>query len=199
MMKLLCKFYKPSSGAIKFDETLIEDYDVIEYRKIIGAVFQDYAKFDLTVRENTALSDLGKIADDAEILLALKKSGFDETENLEQLLGTQFEDGRDLSGGQWQKIALLRTFFKEAPIVILDEPSSALDTISEKQLFDTFKKNAKDKISIFISHNIKSAQKADKIVVLDNGEVVGVGTHVELLHKCPEYQEIYYSEEYGNV
>ena len=81
---------------------------------------------------------------------------------------------------------MLRTFFKEAPIVILDEPSSALDPISEKQLFDTFKKNAKDKISIFISHNIKSAQKADKIVVLDNGEIVGVGTHVELLHKCPE-------------
>ena len=191
MMKLLCKFYKPSSGAIKFDETSIEDYDVIEYRKIIGAVFQDYAKFDLTVRENTALSDLRKITDDDEILLALKKSGFDETENLEQLLGTQFEDGRDLSGGQWQKLAIARAFFGNFEILILDEPTASLDPRSEFIIYEKFLELTKGKTVFFVTHRLSTVKKANKVLVLQNGKIVGFDSHENLMQTNEYYAELY--------
>ena len=181
MMKLLCKFYKPS----------IEDYDVIEYRKIIGAVFQDYAKFDLTVRENTALSDLRKITDDDEILLALKKSGFDETENLEQLLGTQFEDGRDLSGGQWQKLAIARAFFGNFEILILDEPTASLDPRSEFIIYEKFLELTKGKTVFFVTHRLSTVKKANKVLVLQNGEIVGFGSHENLMQTNKYYAELY--------
>ena len=191
MMKLLCKFYKPSSGAIKFDETSIEDYDVIEYRKIIGAVFQDYAKFDLTVRENTALSDLKKITDDDEILLALKKSGFDEIENLEQLLGTQFEDGRDLSGGQWQKLAIARAFFGNFEILILDEPTASLDPRSEFIIYEKFLELTKGKTVFFVTHRLSTVKKANKVLVLQNGKIVGFDSHENLMQTNKYYAELY--------
>ncbi|WP_410011426.1 ABC transporter ATP-binding protein [Streptococcus sp. KHUD_011] len=203
LVKLLAGLYIPSKGVILYDNLDFKDNETF-FQNNISALFQDFVKYELSLKENICLGDLSKMDIEESINLISHDFNIDFIKrggriDLDTQLGSWFNNGRQLSGGQWQKIALLRTFFKEAPIVILDEPSSALDPISEKQLFDTFKKNAKDKISIFISHNIKSAQKADKIVVLDNGEIVGVGTHVELLHKCPEYQEIYYSEEYGNV
>lgn len=191
MMKLLCKFYPPSSGVITFDGVSIQDYDVTAYRKMLGAVFQDYSKFDLTVRENTALSDLQNSADDNAILLALKKSGFDETVPLDQLLGTQFEGGRDLSGGQWQKIAIARAFFGNFEILILDEPTASLDPRSEFIIYEKFLELTKGKTVFFVTHRLSTVKKADKVLVLKAGSIVGFDSHERLMQTNSYYADLY--------
>ncbi|AGT44855.1 ABC transporter ATP-binding protein [Treponema pedis] len=191
MMKLLCRFYKPASGQIKFDDTSITEYDIFKYRKIIGAVFQDYAKFDLTVRENIGLSDLKNLNNDDKILSALKKAGFDKTCKPDTLLGTQFEDGRDLSGGQWQKLAIARAFFGNFKILILDEPTASLDPRSEFALYERFLELAKGNTVFFITHRLSTVKKADKVLVLKNGKIEGFDTHSALMENNEYYAELY--------
>ncbi|MEL3908858.1 MAG: ATP-binding cassette domain-containing protein [Treponemataceae bacterium] len=138
LMKLFCRFYIPHSGEICFDDKYIFDIDVYNYRKNIGAIFQDFAKFDLTIRENVALSNMDDFSNNEKIITSLEKAEFETTKNLEALLGTEFEGGRDLSGGEWQKLALARTFFSNAEVLILDEPTAALDPRSEFLLYEKF-------------------------------------------------------------
>lgn len=107
-----------------------------------------------------------------------------------------FDDGRQLSGGQWQKVALARTYFREASLYILDEPSAALDPIAEKETFDTFFRLSREKIGIFISHRLIAAQQADRIIVMDQGKVVGQGKHDHLMQNCAIYKHMYESENY---
>ncbi|HEL1183281.1 TPA: ATP-binding cassette domain-containing protein, partial [Streptococcus equi subsp. zooepidemicus] len=107
-----------------------------------------------------------------------------------------FNDSRQLSGGQWQKVALARTFFKNASIYILDEPSSALDPVSEKEIFDEFVALSKDRISLFVSHNLMAASRADRIIVMQDGHITDEGSHDELINKSKYYRELYYSEKY---
>lgn len=200
LVKLLSGLYQPSEGLIYYGNESSETLDLSYYQKNISVLFQDFVKFELSVRENIGLSDINsmsnsKIKKNIDILkldFLSVKNGFD----FNQRLGTWFNDSRQLSGGQWQKVALARTFFKNASIYILDEPSSALDPVSEKEIFDEFVALSKDRISLFISHNLMAASRADRIIVMQDGHITDEGSHDELINKSKYYRELYYSEKY---
>ncbi|NQN80270.1 ABC transporter ATP-binding protein [Streptococcus suis] len=199
LVKLLCGLYKPSQGEIVFNGISNKNLDLAFYQKHVSVLFQDFVKYELTLRENIALSNLEILNDTQAIKLALKKFSFEVDLDIDMQLGTWFQDGRQLSGGQWQKLALVRTFLKNASVYILDEPSSALDPVSEKEIFDKFIELSRDHVSIFISHNLKSAKKADKIIVMKDGKVDGVGNHETLLRTNEHYKKMYYSEQYEEL
>lgn len=199
LVKLLCGLYKPSQGEIVFNGISNKNLDLAFYQKHVSVLFQDFVKYELTLRENIALSNLEILNDTQAIKLALKKFSFEVDRYIDMQLGTWFQDGRQLSGGQWQKLALVRTFLKNASVYILDEPSSALDPVSEKEIFDKFIELSRDHVSIFISHNLKSAKKADKIIVMKDGKVDGVGNHETLLRTNEHYKKMYYSEQYEEL
>lgn len=199
LVKLLCGLYKPSQGEIVFNGISNKNLDLAFYQKHVSVLFQDFVKYELTLRENIALSNLEILNDTQAIELALKKFSFEVDRDIDMQLGTWFQDGRQLSGGQWQKLALVRTFLKNASVYILDEPSSALDPVSEKEIFDKFIELSRDHVSIFISHNLKSAKKADKIIVMKDGKVDGVGNHETLLRTNEHYKKMYYSEQYEEL
>lgn len=192
LMKLLCRFYTPSSGRIRFDTNDIETFDIVRFREKIGAVFQDYARFCLTVRENIALSDLKKSADDKAVFDALKKAGFaEDVGGPDMLLGTEFEGGRDISGGQWQKIALARAFFGNFEILILDEPTASIDAKTEFLIYEKFLELTKGKTVFFVTHRLSTVKKADKVLVLKNGKTAGFGSHTDLMQNNAYYKELY--------
>ena len=124
----------------------------------------------------------------------LKESPLGHHYLLDKQLGNWFDDGQELSGGQWQKIALARTHYKECDVYLLDEPSAALDSTAEVKVFDEFFNRSENKIGVFITHKIGAAKSASKIIVLDNGSIVGTGTHERLLSSCPTYKELYEKE-----
>lgn len=201
LIKLFCRFYKPASGKILFDSMDIEETDIFSYRKKIGAVFQDFARFTLTLRENTALSALDKQGNDHLLLTALKKAGlrlnFSKGEdsicgfNLETLLGTSFEGGRDVSGGQWQKIAIARAFFGSFDILILDEPTASIDARAEFQIYEKFLALTQGKTVFFVTHRLSTVKKADKVLLLKNGKISGFAPHKVLMETNAYYKELY--------
>ncbi|HEL1089808.1 TPA: ABC transporter ATP-binding protein, partial [Streptococcus equi subsp. zooepidemicus] len=199
-VKLLSGLYQPSEGLIYYDNESSDTLDLSYYQKNISVLFQDFVKFELSLRENIGLSDINNMSD-TKIKknidnLKLDFLTLENNFNLNQRLGTWFNDSRQLSGGQWQKVALARTFFKNAGIYILDEPSSALDPVSEKEIFDEFVTRSKDKISLFVSHNLMAASRADRIIVMQDGRIIDEGSHDELINKSKYYRELYYSEKY---
>lgn len=200
LVKLLSGLYQPSEGQIYYNNESSDIIDLSYYQNNVSVLFQDFVKFELSVRENIGLSDVNSISD-SKIKKHIDnlKLNFLTAENnfkLNQRLGTWFNDSRQISGGQWQKVALARTFFKNASIYILDEPSSALDPVSEKEIFDEFVTRSKDKIALFISHNIMAASRADRIIVMQDGHIIDEGNHDELISKSKYYRELYYSENY---
>ncbi|HEL0601836.1 TPA: ABC transporter ATP-binding protein, partial [Streptococcus equi subsp. zooepidemicus] len=200
LVKLLSGLYQPSEGLIYYDNESSDTLDLSYYQKNISVLFQDFVKFELSLRENIGLSDINNMSD-TKIKknidnLKLDFLTLENNFNLNQRLGTWFNDSRQLSGGQWQKVALARTFFKNAGIYILDEPSSALDPVSEKEIFDEFVTRSKDKISLFVSHNLMAASRADRIIVMQDGRIIDEGSHDELINKSKYYRELYYSEKY---
>ncbi|WP_242257950.1 ABC transporter ATP-binding protein [Streptococcus thoraltensis] len=203
LVKLLSGLYQPSEGLIYYDNESSDTLDLSYYQKNISVLFQDFVKFELSLRENIGLSDINNMSDTKikEIIDDLKLDflTLGKKLNPNQRLGTWFNDSRQLSGGQWQKVALARTFFKNTSIYILDEPSSALDPVSEKEIFDEFVTRSKDKISLFVSHNLLAASRADRIIVMQDGRVTDEGSHDELINKSKYYRELYYSEKYEEV
>ena len=193
LIKLLCRFYNLTSGDILFDGCSISLFNYQSYRKLITAIFQDFSRFDLSIRENVSLSNLDNITNDISIKKALLKSGIGESviEDLDVILGKIFENSKDLSGGQWQKIALARAFFSDAPILILDEPTAAIDAKTEFQLFQKFLNLTQGKTVFYITHRLSSVKQADKILVLRDGEVHGFGTHEYLMECNAYYREMY--------
>lgn len=205
LIKVFCRFYKPASGKILFDNTDIKDIDILDYRKRIGAVFQDFARFTLTLRENTALSSLDKQKNNKLVLNALKKAGLsfelskgedsdynlDSDLNLETLLGTSFEGGRDVSGGQWQKIAIARAFFGSFDILILDEPTASIDAKAEFQIYEKFLALTKGKTVFFVTHRLSTVKRADKVLLLKKGKIYGFAPHEVLIKTNAYYKELY--------
>lgn len=166
-------------------------------------MFQDFVKYELTLQENIGFGDMKKFYSTENMKSVLDKlqATFlkrDEGYDFSMQLGNWFEEGQQLSQGQWQKVALARAYFKDASIYILDEPNAALDTVSEKEIFEKFFEISREKIGIFISHRLSAAKMADKIIVMDKGEIVGIGNHNELLKNCPTYQILYQAEMYEN-
>ena len=197
LIKLLMRLYDPTEGVILLDGHDIREYDVRALYDMFGIVFQDYGKYAVTVKENIAFGEVGKeIVDDDIEKAALYSNAKDYIEQLPQKYDTPlmryFEDsGTELSGGQWQKIAIARAFYADSDILILDEPTASLDAIAEQEIFTQFETLREGKSSIFVSHRLSSATTANKIVVLNNGTIEEIGTHAELMKSGGEYYKLF--------
>ncbi len=196
LIKLLLRLYEPSSGEILMDGVPIKEYRKEDYQKMVGAIFQDFVKYYLTAKINIAVGNIEEEDNTEKIKSAAVQSLANDVieslpEGYEQGLGKRFKKGAELSGGQWQKIALARAYMSDAPIIILDEPTSALDARAESQVFQRFIGLSQDRTSIIISHRFSTVRMADRILVLQGGEVLEIGTHEELLAKPQLYAELY--------
>lgn len=197
IVRLLLRLYEPQSGEILLNGRNIRSYPLEELHKIFGVCFQDFNRYSLTLRENIAISDIERKSDSAAIMAASKASGADQIieelpDGLETDMTRLFNDkGAELSGGQWQKIALARAFFRNSRFIILDEPSAALDPQTEDSVFSSFKRLCQDKGGILISHRLSSIMMVDEIVVIDKGEVIESGTHESLMQKNGKYAKMY--------
>lgn len=196
LTKLLLRFYEPTSGEILLDGININRFNKAEYQEFFGVIFQDFFRYEFTVKENIAIGDIdelenhGKIENAAQLSLANEviadlKKGYD------QQLGKRFVNGMELSGGQWQKIALARAYMKDAEVMILDEPTSALDAKAESDVFERFIGLTRGKTSIIISHRFSTVRQADRILVLEHGKVLEIGTHHELMQNGLLYKELF--------
>lgn len=201
IVKLLCRFYDVSSGEILINGVNIKDVDLKDWYKYLGTLFQEFIKYDFTVKENICLGQVNSF-DKNKMLLAAKQSGADKfikelPNKYEQLLGKQFEGGVDLSIGQWQKIAIARAFYESAPVLILDEPTSAIDAETEYKIFKNLDKEYKNKSLLLISHRFSTVRNADRIVVIDKGEIVEEGSHEILMSKKGEYFNMFNKQAVG--
>ena len=197
LVKLLARFYDPTQGNIFIDGENLKDLNIEQWRQKIGVVFQDFCRYSLTVGENIALGDTSAMDDLERLKSASEKSEIKaKIEKLPQaydtLLGKQF-DGTELSGGEWQKVAIARAFVreKEAQVMILDEPTAALDPRSEYEIYSSFAELVKDKIAILVTHRLASVRLADRILVMKAGKLVEMGTHEELLQQNGEYATLW--------
>jgi ABC-type multidrug transport system fused ATPase/permease subunit len=191
IVKLLMRLYDPSSGRVTVGGVDLRELDLAAWRASVGAVFQDFVKYQLSTRENIAVGALERIQDNAALEGAAARSGFDlEAIKLDQMLGKQF-DGTDLSGGQWQKLATARAFLRDARVLVLDEPSAALDPKSEAALFDDFVRLSDGKTTFLVTHRLASTARADRILVLKAGRLVESGAHTALMAQGGEYAQMY--------
>lgn len=196
LIKLIMRLYDPNEGEILLDGVNIREYNVEEYRRKIGTVFQDFKIFAATVKENVLL-DFAETGSDEAVRTAIEKSGFSErlgtlSGGLSTNLTTEFEDdGVNLSGGEGQKLAVARVFYKDANLIILDEPSSALDPIAEYHLNHSMLSAAEHKSVVFISHRLSTTRIADRIYMLENGSIIEEGSHATLLKKGGKYAHMW--------
>jgi len=188
LVRLLCRLYDPDSGILKYDGADIRNIDPDEYRKQFSVVFQDFMLYNLTAGENIRMGNIEAGDSDERIKSSAADTGVSNLiENLPNgyntPIGNLFEDSRELSWGEWQKIALARALYRDAPVLILDEPSSALDAETEFDIFNRFREIVKGRTSILISHRFTNVRLADRIIVLDKGSIAETGTHDELMKK----------------
>lgn len=192
IIKLLCRLYKPTSGVITFNDIDIAELSMSQLRSAVSAVFQDYINYQLTLRENVALGNISKIDDDEAIREVLQHLFSDDmSTDLEVNLGKIEEDGIDLSGGQWQRIAVARAYLSDSAFIVLDEPTASIDPIAESDMYKSFVTVLKGKGCILISHRLASAKIADKIIVIANGIVSEEGTHDELTRNNNLYKQMW--------
>lgn len=197
IIKLMFRFYDPEKGCIKLDGVDIKQYDVYAVRKVFGVLFQDYVTYCLPLREIIALSDFEKRYDNERLKKVADISGvssiISKWENgLDSVLGRYYTDeGKDLSGGQWQLVALARAYFRDTDYMVLDEPSAALDPISEDRIFEQIYRLSKGKSSITISHRLSNTTLADKILVIDSGKIIEQGSHFQLLKQGGKYAHLF--------
>lgn len=196
IVKLLTRLYEPTEGRILLDGVPLAEYDLMELRGAIGVIFQDFFRYDLKAGENIAvgriedLSNAERIVDSAEKSMAAPViEQLDE--RYEQMLGRRFEGGANLSGGEWQKIALGRAYMRDAELLVLDEPTAALDARAEHQVFERFTELTSGKMAVVISHRFSTVRMADRILVLDGGRIIEDGSHSELLAVGGRYAELF--------
>jgi ATP-binding cassette, subfamily B, bacterial len=196
LVKLLARLYDPDEGRILLDGHDLREYDLDALRGNLGVIFQDFVRYNLTAAENIAVGRIAARDDRARIRQAAMRSQADEViarlpAGYDQMIGKRFKNGVELSGGEWQKIALARAYMREAEVLILDEPTAALDARSEFEVFKRFKELSKGKTAILISHRFSSVRMADRILVLANGTVEAAGTHEELISQPGRYSELF--------
>lgn len=196
LVKLLARLYDPTEGTITLDGIDIREYDLASYRRAIGVIFQDYVKYYFTARENIAVGHIEALENREQIEFAASQSLADQVidklpKRYQQILGKRFAEGKELSGGEWQKIALARAYMKDSKLLILDEPTATLDARAEYEAFQRFAELTVGKTAVLISHRFSTVRMADRILVLKNGEVLELGSHEELLQLNGLYAELF--------
>lgn len=198
LIKLLLRLYEPTEGEILLEGRPLREYDPLEYRRAVSVIFQDFVRYDMIAEENIAMDRKASGGENPspELVHAADRSlASGVVEALPQrygtMLGRRFEGGVDLSGGQWQKVALARAYLRDAKVLILDEPTAALDARAEYEVFQRFSDLTQGKIAILISHRFSTVRMADRILVLEDGRVLEEGTHEELLERSGRYSELF--------
>jgi len=196
LVKLLARLYDPTEGRILLDGHDLKEYDLNELRQHIGVIFQDFLRYQMTFSQNIAAGNIDQQGNEELIKRSANQSMADELAQklpagYQQVLGKRFADGVELSGGEWQKVAIARAYMREAQLVILDEPTSALDARAEAQVFERFTELTKGKMAVLISHRFSTVRMADRIIVLEKGSIAEIGSHEELLGKAGRYAELF--------
>ena len=196
LVKLLCRLYDPSQGAVLLDGVDVREYELTNLRENITAIFQDYARFHLTAAQNIGVANVESIEDRAALERAAEQGGAVEVisklpKGYDTQLGREFEEGSELSIGEWQKLALARAFFRDAQFLILDEPTAALDVQAEYEVYERFRELTQGRSTILISHRFSTVRMADRIVVLENGSIAEEGSHAQLMARGGIYADLY--------
>lgn len=196
LVKLLARLYDPTEGRILLDGHDLKEYNLMELRKGVGVIFQDYIRYQMTVSQNIAIGNIEEKENESLIQQAAKQSLADILiqqlpDKYEQALGKRFNQGVELSGGEWQKVALARAYMKEAQLLILDEPTAALDARAEYEVFERFTELTTGKTAVIISHRFSTVRMADRILVLDKGTLLESGDHFTLLQQNGRYAELF--------
>lgn len=196
IVKLLARLYDPTAGAILLDGVDLREYDIEDLCREIGVIFQDFMRYDLTANENIAVGRIEERHNRARIEDAAHKSMADSViarlpMKYDQMLGRRFEGGVDLSGGEWQKLALGRAYLRDAQVLVLDEPTAALDARSEYEVFQKFAELTQGKMALLISHRFSTVRMSDRILVLENGRIVEDGSHDRLMALGGRYSEMF--------
>jgi ATP-binding cassette subfamily B protein len=195
-VKLITRLYDPTEGEILLDGIDLREYNLEDLYREIGVIFQDFMRYEMTARENIAVGKIDEIEDLERLIGAAEKSLADGViarlpGKYDQMLGRRFEGGVDLSGGEWQKLALARAYLRNSQLLVLDEPTAALDARSEFEVFQRFAELTTGKMALFISHRFSTVRMADRIVVLENGRIAEEGKHDELTHLGGRYAEMF--------
>jgi len=196
IVKLITRLYDTSEGQVLLDGIDLREYDLEDLYREIGVIFQDFMRYEMIARENIAVGKIEDLSNSGVVESAAATSLANEvisrlSGGYEQMLGRRFEGGVDLSGGEWQKLALARAYLRDSQLLILDEPTAALDARSEYEVFQRFAELTAGKMALFISHRFSTVRMADRIVVLENGSIVEEGTHEKLTALGGRYAEMF--------
>ncbi|MFQ3632385.1 ABC transporter ATP-binding protein [Roseiflexus sp.] len=196
LIKLLTRLYDPTEGQILLDGVDLRDYDLNELRRRIGVIFQDFVRYQLTARENIGFGQIDYLDDAQRVAEAAQRGGADDVvavlpAGIETMLGRWFENGFELSGGQWQKIALSRAFMRDGEVLVLDEPTAALDAEREYEIFQRFRELTAGKIAVLISHRFSTVRMADRIAVIEGGCITEIGSHDDLVQRGGTYARLF--------